>query len=206
MVKLSGRLTCALSPPPPAAMSTLKSDLRATLQQLPRPRLAALKKARPEFGQSALWWDSFDETAEFEDDEEEQPAVTADATAALREIQTDWGAFCGGVVNFIIDFHSDRHRCTAAVHGNFKLADEIAYLKKHTLFLGASSHHCDNLKLRMINFVKLDVGSHCCPCTGTLNLTIHFSFSIKILCFIRYRYLKRLLFILFCDVTDVLTE
>jgi hypothetical protein len=47
-------------------MSTFKSDLRATLQQLPHPRLAALKKARPDFAQSALWWDSFDETAEYE--------------------------------------------------------------------------------------------------------------------------------------------
>ena len=40
----------------------MKSDLRATLKQMPRPRLNDLMPLKkPAKGQSMLWWDSFDE-------------------------------------------------------------------------------------------------------------------------------------------------
>jgi hypothetical protein len=48
-----------------------------------------MMKAKPEFGQSVLWWDSFDETAEFSEGQH-QPDVSF-PEESIRSEKTVWG-------------------------------------------------------------------------------------------------------------------
>ena len=50
--------------------TTLRSDLRATLDQIKLPKAPRLLPKKEDKGPNMLWWDSFDEGAEFHCEQE----------------------------------------------------------------------------------------------------------------------------------------